>query len=91
LRSAVSLFQRSQEYPRERMKICEETILVTQRASIGRCPDIADNPDSLLCDLPNSLLRGLHNLCAMLSPLDVFLAPDSRGLLSVIENCIAGE
>ena len=41
--------------------------------------------------LPNWLLCGLHDLCAMLSPLSVFLASDNRDLLSVIENCIAGE
>jgi hypothetical protein len=41
--------------------------------------------------LPNFLLCGLRDLCAMLFPLRVFLAPDNLGLLSVIENCIAGE
>jgi hypothetical protein len=52
-------------------------------------PSMFANGPSVI--LPNFLLCDLRDLCAMLSSIRVFLVPNHRGLLSVIENCIAGE
>jgi hypothetical protein len=59
------------------------------RVLLGR--KLACSPNGPSVIHPNSLLRGLRDLCAMLSPLGVFLTPDNRGLLSVIENSTGGE